>query len=465
MARRQLRRFVTAASVLALSAPTFGASAAGPGIRDVLVSGPSPHPTCADPLRTEHIGSEHDIALAVDPSDPERLVAVWTQDDGVGTLAATSTDSGASWQRSVVPGITSCTGGSDLGTFDPGVAIGPDGTVYVSSPTWEGVSGFVTWGLSVSTSADGASWTAPVEIDRRTGVAIDWPTITADPRIPGRAWVVWTGINVDAGDSQTYLSRTDDGGDSWSDPAVIGVPPSGRANFMSRIHVLPDGDLAHVWIDFPAQPRAIVGMWDEGPSRILAARSTDAGATWSEPVHAASVPPSVLRDPETGQAYGGGLFFPLVTSAAGLDGSLHACWTIKTDGDVYVVTSTDGGRTWRSPQIVAAPGAPAFTCTIAADKTNRVAVSWYDFRDDVRGDEALSTSAWIALSAGSEWKENRLGGVFDFRASQPSHGSAHPHGDSFGLVRTKRSSFGAVFTQLEPLTADGISDVYFTAVH
>src|SRR5687768_4049548 len=141
MVRRRLRRILSAGVVLVMATPAVGAGAAARGLDDVRVSGPSPHATCADPTRPEHVGSEHDLALAVDPWVHERLVAVWTQDDGVGTMAATSHDAGASWQRSVVPAITSCTGGSDAGTFDPGVAIGGDGTVYVSSPVWQGFTG------------------------------------------------------------------------------------------------------------------------------------------------------------------------------------------------------------------------------------------------------------------------------------------------------------------------------------
>jgi hypothetical protein len=47
----------------------------------------------------------------------------------------------------------------------------------------------------------------------------------------------------------------------------------------------------------------------------------------------------------------------------------------------------------RTPAVV-----DAFTATVEVDGTGRVAVSYYDFRNDVPGDDALSTDFWITHS-------------------------------------------------------------------
>lgn len=457
MKNLRLLRITATACIVACMAPASGALAGGtPPNSAVVVSAPSTIGHC--PGRPEHVGSEHDLSLAVHPSDPRTLAAVWTQDDGNGTVAATSFDGGRTWRTVVVPGMTTCTGGQDPITFDPGVSIGPDGVVYVSSPTWSGDTDPLEWGMRASVSRDGgATFERAIELDRRTGIAIDWPTVTADPYMPGRAYIVWTGINIVPGDSLTYMSQTVDGGGHWSPPFVIGTPDTARVNFLSRLHVLPDGGIGHVWIDFPAQPGAALGVWNEGTTRILSARSIDGGLTWSSPITVAEVPPSTLRDPDTGQAKT--LFFPTVMSAMASDGSVHVCWTVRDQGTVFVASSYDMARTWGPAELVADVAAPALLCSVAAMPGSR-AVSWYDFRHDVAGDEQFTIGAQLAQSSAGAWRETTLGGTFDFGESEPSNGSGHPHGDAFGLVAVGQG-YGALFTLLAPHAEDGLSDVFF----
>ncbi|MFF6977719.1 hypothetical protein ACFZAV_08225 [Streptomyces sp. NPDC008343] len=50
--------------------------------------------------------------LAVDPHDPRRLAVGWLQDRQRGVVLAVSGDRGRSWTRTVVPGLTRCSGGT-----------------------------------------------------------------------------------------------------------------------------------------------------------------------------------------------------------------------------------------------------------------------------------------------------------------------------------------------------------------
>lgn len=447
---------LVATFALAVVTPTAHAAP-----RPVVVSGRSPLVGC--PGDASMRDSEYDQKLARLPSDARRLVAVWTQDDAGGTVTSTSTDGGRTWSAPhAIPGLTVCTGGTDLAAFDPWVSVGADGRAYASSGIYEGGLNPLQWALKVATSGDGGrTWTAAAEITRPAAVVVDWPTITADPSTSGRAWVVWTEIQIPEGNSLSYMSSTTDGGATWTRPGIIAVPVPGRANFMSQVHVLPDRSLVHVWIDFPAQPAAPI-EWIEGTIRLLSARSSDDGATWSAPVVGAEIAPSVLRDPDTGAPLARGIFFPPVSSTSAPDGSLHACWTDAERGTVFVASSADGGTSWTS-ELIADVGAATFTCTVAA-REDGTAVSFYDFRDDRPADGELTTGVWLAVHERSGWTHSRLGGPFDLHATHAGGGSAHPHGDAFGLVATE-VGYVATFNQAAPLAQSGLTDVFAARVN
>ena len=70
--------------------------------------------------------------------------------------------------------------------------------------------------------------------------------------------------------------------------------------------------------------------------------------------------------------------------------------------DILLARSTNGGFSWDAPVVVDHTpfGVDAFTATatVDVDGTGRVAVSYYDFRNDTSGDSVLSTDFWITHS-------------------------------------------------------------------
>ena len=69
--------------------------------------------------------------------------------------------------------------------------------------------------------------------------------------------------------------------------------------------------------------------------------------------------------------------------------------------DILLARSTDGGLNWDAPVVV--DKAPARRRRLHArwstsTAQGRVAVSYYDFRNDVTGDGALSTDFWVTHS-------------------------------------------------------------------
>jgi hypothetical protein len=78
-----------------------------------------------------------------------------------------------------------------------------------------------------------------------------------------------------------------------------------------------------------------------------------------------------------------------------------------------------------------------------------VAVSYYDFRNDVSGDGQLTTDHWVVRSpdGGATWNEDHLGGPFDLH--QAPYARGYFVGDYQGLD-SQGSAFRALFTLASP---------------
>ena len=86
-------------------------------------------------------------------------------------------------------------------------------------------------------------------------------------------------------------------------------------------------------------------------------------------------------------------------------GNLYAVWmdTRFNDpdhNDILLSRSTTGGTSWEPPVVVdqTPEGVDAFTAAVDVDDAGRVAVSYYDFRNDEIGDDELTTDFWVAHS-------------------------------------------------------------------
>src|SRR5450755_2065581 len=74
--------------------------------------------------------------VAVDPSNPRRLVATYllgSNGAGVGAVVALSRDAGRTWRRAALEGLTQCEGGRADVLSDPYLAYGRDEHVYIDA--------------------------------------------------------------------------------------------------------------------------------------------------------------------------------------------------------------------------------------------------------------------------------------------------------------------------------------------
>jgi hypothetical protein len=436
------------------------------------ISGESPFHDCSHGWRIM-LDSEVEPSLAVDPDAPTGLVVAWQQDrnlrgGALAILTATSADGGRSWETSK-PSLTTCAGGPYDLASDPAVSIGADraylatiGIHLVGSESQPGLDNDVV----VQTSTDrGRTW-GPPEVVATTSdplVSFDKETIVADPRTPGRAFVLWVEYTQPSADepaktNRTYVSRTNDGGGSWSTPTLVYV--GADETQFHQLMALGDGSIVDVFIQAPT-------LSDPPPlaAKLLAVRSIDDGRTWSDPATVAEVMFTAATDPTgkdsvrgTGQG---------ILAAAGPDGALYVCWAEQlAEGESFlaVVRSDDRGTTWSSPgRVVSTTTGQPFVPQVAVAGDGRVGVTWYQITGDETGDQ-LATEAWFAWSTnrGSSWQSLRLSGPFDLHTAKLTDGGDFV-GDYEGLVGLP-GGFAAAYAVARPLSHSGPTDVFFSSI-
>jgi len=462
----------TAAFLLAGCGPGGGPASPPPAIVGgaVRVSGASPFaPGCsgAGQGATDYVGTAVEPALAADPSDPLHLVGVWQQDrwsdaGANGLLAAVSRDGGRTWSGSYAR-FTRCTGGDYQRGSDPWVAISAAGIVHQLGLAFD--AGVGRRAILASRSLDGgATWSEPVglQVDTDPNVALDKPSITADPVRPPRVYAVWdrlTGVTAPSQSVATgpaWFARSPDDGASWEAARPIYDPGSDAQTIGNLVVVLPDGTLLDVFTK--------VTRLAETPEYTVAAlRSADGGDSWSTPIEVAKADPRGVVDPKNQEPVRTG--DSLVSAAVDPGtGTVYVAWEDSVfsggarDG-IALAESSDGGASWSAPrQVNGAPLAQAFTPILAAAGT--ISLTYYDLRLDSLGDASrLLAAAWLATSAdgGLTWRETELGAPFNLRAAANSDG--YFLGDYEGLAAVA-GPVGAFFVMTNDGSAPS-SDVFF----
>lgn len=230
-------------------------------------------------------------SLTADPQDARFVYAVWTllSDDLNGpTWFARSVDGGATWEpaRSIYSPVPAGAVGQTTGNR---IAVLPNGNlVNFFSVTGAVASNPSSW-LGVMTSRDkGASWSAPVRIatkitvgtrDPHTGKRVrdgsDYGAIAVAPN--GDLWVTWqdaryTLLTLD----NILVSRSRDGGQTWSTPSVVNRVPT-TAAFTPGIAVDPGGRVAVTYHDLRTNTSDPATL----PASVWLATSCD-GVNWAE---------------------------------------------------------------------------------------------------------------------------------------------------------------------------------------
>jgi hypothetical protein len=458
----------------------------------VAVSGVDPLEAC--PRGADFVAdSEVEPSLAADPRDPAHLVAAWQQDRNLrgaalGVLVAWSGDGGATWQASSQPPpLNRCDGGRYDAASDPIVSIGPD-RAYLSAlgvaVTGSGNDTEFQSEVVVSTTGDGgATWGDPVVVaaDPDPLVFLDKESVLADPTVPGRAWVVWVRYRnpsrtQEASTNTTMVSRTTDGGHTWS--TSLQIHDAGTETQFHQLVLLTDGTLLDAFVEAPT-----LGARPAFAAQLRVIPSTDGGLTWGPPVTAASIAFTVPVDPTAKEAIRG--TGQGILAAAGPGGSAYVAWSEQHLGAgsfVAVVRSDDAGASWSPPVKVEQGVGQPFIPSVAVAGDGTVGVSWYEFGASGEGGSSpspspspsvapsgppeppLPTDVRLAWSAdeGVTWHRTQVAGPFDLHTAHLTERGDFV-GDYHGLVGLP-AGFGILYVMASPFAVSGPTEVFFSRV-
>jgi len=305
-------------------------------------------PTCASPhteLQISHDGGatwdeprplypsderQDDPQIEVDPADGTTLYAAFMQANKASEYVARSDDHGATWETVLVEPL-------QRGT-DKDILAVRDGHVYLAYHTQQKIF--------VSVSHDGgATWTLQQPMKSTAKLGVSLPSGGAVDS-SGEVFFAWNGVTRPGqakGDINLYVTRSSDGGATWSTtlvgvsaaPPVCGCP--GWDYWGAQMALGVDGnDRVHVlW-----NASSVAG----GPNRILYAQSDDHGHSFS-----------AARDVSMAPAGVNGAFPALVTTSGN---GLAIAWMDDRNGhdsggddpaarwNTYLRASDDGGASF-----------------------------------------------------------------------------------------------------------------------
>lgn len=403
-------------------------------------------------------GAAVEPSIAVNPKSHKHVVAVWQQ-DRISTGGALelgigySNDGGKKWKRTTIP-FQNCTGGFTQTVTDPWLSYSADGKkvylIALPSNTTQDPNNMNQEGVVVSVSHNnGKSWSCPHFvaasldfINEPTGQFPfdDKTSITADPNIDDNAYAVWerfpmaTSLHADS-----LISRTTNGGKTWSDFATLYDPfPDVTAQNLSNnifndvqtlgniIVGLPNGDLLDFMVRIYAAPGATNDEYinDSFPFQftlfdIAVVRSTDHGVTWdTAATQITTIDGNFFFT--NGYTYNGmmitGGVGELIRGAEQLfdvavnphNGNLYVVWQsgqFRADQlpQIALSSSRNGGITWstpiqvnQTPQDAANP--QAFTPAVAITKDGKVGIMYSDFRKNKTLDTTMTkTDVWFDI--------------------------------------------------------------------
>lgn len=298
---------IAAAAALAMSAAAHGAP--------VLVSGPSPFAGCTiGGPGVNYVNAEVEPWVAVNPANPSNVIGAWQQDrwsngGAHGLVAGYSFDGGLTWKQTNLP-FSACAGGLAYErASDPWVSIGPDGTAYSVSISFNQSNNSNAVAASVSTDG-GQTWSAPTLLiadnEPTTQFFNDKESVSANPTKAGTAYAVWDRLEQPTGNPHanlhtaasrgpSYFSKTVDGGKTWSAPSVIVDVPSRQQTIGNQIVVDRKTGTLYDFFDLIQPP------FSAAAGKVAFIKSTDDGATWTKPQIVSGLQTVSVTDPNTNE--------------------------------------------------------------------------------------------------------------------------------------------------------------------
>ncbi len=269
---------------------------------------------------------------------------------------ANSTNGGATWSEPNVKINTDV--GSDH-QINPVIAVDSEDTIYIA---WEDYrNGDADIYFAKSTDG-GETWDPNKRVNTDSEDLPDQKRPTMAINSMGTIYIAWQ--DKIEGDWDIYIGKSTNGGTDWSDPSIE-VNTDGGIQSQSKptLAVGSTGNIYLAWQDYR-----------NNDNDIYFARSTNEGATWTNPNK------KVNSDSGTENQ-----FEP--TIAVGSTGTIYLAWRDHREGndDIYFANSTDEGSTWTHPNKRVNDDTGSYTQlnpTIGVGSTGLVHLAWEDYRSD-----------------------------------------------------------------------------------
>lgn len=367
-------------------------------------------------------------------SDPGLILATFQEgrfEDGgaVGCGYAVTRDGGVTWERRWIPGLVQTV---DEGLFDrasdPVAAVGPDGALWLNTLGLKTTpDGFVT-SIALSRSTDGGrTFSPPILAAESTDVDNfldkNWMAVNSFPGTPttGRLVITLTHFRTLPNRSVIYpvvLTYSDDHGASWSERQTI------TPNYCqgSQPVFLPDGALAVGYWNFnnPNRDRIEVVVSEDGGDTFGSANVVAEVTIHEDPIaRSAEFLPTLAADRTLGHLY-------LAWQAR--DGVPRILFARSTDrghswSPAVPVNDTPAGRSVFNPALAVSPDG------------QHVTVVFYDKRHDLGAGNWVDLYLAESFDGGLTWEPNtRISTTSSDLSRAPLTSAGRMLGDYQGLV-------------------------------
>jgi hypothetical protein len=263
---------------------------------------------------------------------------IWSDDpeDSSRILFSRSTDHGETWSHPVKINDRSgnCLDG-DLTVEGAVPAVGPNGAVYTS---WGGplgimfdrsLDGGVTWGTDILVADQPGGWAFDIPgIFRCNGMPVTACDISDSP-YRGAIYVLWSDQRNGLDDTDVFLKKSTDGGDTWSEIRRVNDDTTAAHQFFPWMTVDPLTGI--IWVVFYDRRNAT-----DAATEVYVARSEDGGETFVNfPVSDSAFTPlsTVFFGDYINIAARGGKIYPIWMR---MDESYLSVWVALIDESVGV---------------------------------------------------------------------------------------------------------------------------------
>lgn len=359
----------------------------------------------------------------------------WEYNDGCGF--SYSTDGGATWApETFVPGLTEFTNDPNIpgtGIFavagDPAVVYNPESGLFdvvcqsfghtgnqiqLLTTTFDAAKAIPN--ADVNLSYGKAAWTTPVAVTTATtngsqkgsnGHFPDHETITVDTGTGpghhfGRLFVAWAEFSG-FGKSPTEISYSDDDGAHWTGPFQLSAN-NDQFNQDARPAVGPDGTVYVTWLNSPNEKSL-------RNNRVMIAKSTDGGATWTPNRVAASIV-KPIGGTLPGSTYR--IFEDVWSAVDQVRGTVQIAFTDQTGpggaSNIYLTHNLAAGdlSSWSTPVAVKPSAGQEFFPWVAAAPNGRVDVVFYDRTCDLPANVKNCVTLSSSTDGGVTWTNTAL---------------------------------------------------------